>query len=125
VALLYIATTSLLHFVGLQFEVALALGAFTALATHFTLQRRFVWKHAAGFALPVREQATRYLALAGVQYGVTAGITATVPQAIGVPVEIVYLVVVAAISVTNFLLFRGKVFHAAEHGLPAVRLDER
>ena len=117
VAVVYVATTSLLSLAGLAFEVALAIGFCTALATHFTLQRRFVWKHASGFALPVGRQAIRYLTLAGVEYGVTAGVTATVPSAIGVPTEIVYLAVAAAISVTNFLLFRGRVFHAAEHGL--------
>jgi len=119
VAVVYVATTSLLHVAGLAFEVALAVGFCTALATHFTLQRQFVWKHASGFALPVGGQAIRYLTLAGVQYGVTAGVTATVPRAIGVPTEVVYLAVAATISITNFLLFRGRVFHAAEHALSA------
>jgi putative flippase GtrA len=125
VALVYVATTTLLHLAGVAFEVALAIGFCTALATHFTLQRRFVWKHASGFALPVRGQAIRYLALAGIQYGVTAGVTATVPGAIGVSTEIVYLVVAAAISITNFLLFRGRVFHAADHGVSPPRMPEQ
>jgi len=114
VALVYVTTTSLLHVAGLAFEVALAIGFCTALATHFTLQRRFVWKHASGFALPMGGQAIRYLTLAGIQYGVTAGITASVPSAIGVPTEIVYLAVAGTISITNFLMFRGRVFHPAE-----------
>jgi putative flippase GtrA len=125
VALMYVATTSLLHLAGLAFEVALAIGFCTALATHFTLQRQFVWKHTSGFALPVEGQAIRYLALAGVQYGVTAGITATVPSAIGVPTEIVYLLVAGSISITNFLLFRGRVFHAAEQDPIVPALDEQ
>lgn len=125
VAVVYVATTSLLNVAGVAFEVALAIGFCTALATHFTLQRRFVWKHPSGFALPVAGQALRYLTLAGVQYGITAGVTATVPGAIGVPTEIVYLVVAGVIAVTNFLLFRGRVFHSAEDEVAVVATDEQ
>src|SRR5437870_7001438 len=54
VALVYTATTLLLaDVVGLPFEVALVTGYAVGLATHFTLQRLFVWVHAAGFALPL------------------------------------------------------------------------
>jgi len=73
VALVYIATTTLLaEVIGIPFELALAIGFSLAIATHFTLQRVFVWVHAEGFALPIRRQAMRYLPIAGIQYGLTA-----------------------------------------------------
>jgi putative flippase GtrA len=114
VALVYIGTTSLLaEVVGIPFQVALPIGLSIGLATHFTLQRVFVWDHAEGFALPLRHQLARYLALAAVQYGITALSTAVLPRALGIPTEIVYLATVGVISLTNFLVFRLHVFRAA------------
>lgn len=112
VALVYVAVTSLLSAgLGLPFELALAVGFLTAISTHFTLQRLFVWRHADGFALPVKHQAGRYLALAGAQYGITVAATALLPRALGVETEIVYLVVAACLSVLSFIAFRVMVFH--------------
>ena len=92
VAIVYVATTTLLaEVIGIPFELALAIGFSIAIATHFTLQRVFVWTHADGFALPLRQQALRYLPIAGAQYGLTAAATATLPGALGVRTEVVYL----------------------------------
>jgi len=114
VALVYVATTSLLaEVIGLPFEVSLAIGFSLAIATHFTLQRVFVWVHAEGFALPLRDQALRYLPVAGVQYGLTAVATAVLPGALGVRTEIVYLCAAALLSAVNFFVFRTRVFHPA------------
>jgi putative flippase GtrA len=114
VALVYTGTTTLLaEVVGIPFEVAIPIGFSIGLVTHFTLQRVFVWTHAEGFALPIEHQLVRYLALAAVQYGVTALSTATLPAALGISTEIVYLATVAVISVVNFVLFRSHVFGAA------------
>ena len=114
VALVYTGTTSLLaEVVGIPFEVAIPIGFAIGLVTHFTLQRVFVWTHAEGFALPLGRQLARYLALAAVQYGVTALSTATLPKPLGVPTEVVYLVTVAVISAVNFVVFRSHVFRAA------------
>jgi putative flippase GtrA len=114
VALVYTGTTSLLaEVVGIPFEVAIPIGFTIGLVTHFTLQRLFVWTHAEGFALPLGHQLVRYLGLAAVQYGVTALSAAVLPRALGVSTEIVYLVTVAVISLTNFVLFRLHVFRAA------------
>jgi putative flippase GtrA len=114
VALVYVATTSLLaEVIGIPFEVALAIGFSVAIATHFTLQRAFVWAHADGFALPLRRQAMRYLPMAGLQYGLTALATAVLPSALGVSTEVVYLCAAAALSAVNFFVFRARVFHPA------------
>ena len=125
VAVVYIATTSLLAALGVEFEAALAIGFCMALSTHFTLQRLFVWKDATGFALPLRQQLVRYLLLACTQYGITAAATATLPRALGVQTEIVYLSVAAALTTTNFLVFRVTVFHSASGADPRSRGAKR
>jgi putative flippase GtrA len=104
VALVYVAVTTLLaEVVGLPFEAALAIGFALAIVTHFSLQRFFVWRHPSSFALPLHHQLARYLTLAGLQYGLTAGITAVLPRALGVSPEVVYLPTVVALSTMNFL----------------------
>jgi putative flippase GtrA len=113
VALIYLTTTTVLaDVVGLPFQAALAIGFCVGLMVHFTLQRVFVWTHHEEFALPLRHQAGRYLAVAAVQYGVTAASTSLLPSALGLPTEIVYLATVAVIVCTNFLVFRHGIFHS-------------
>lgn len=114
VALVYVATTTLLaEVIGIAFEVSLAIGFALAIATHFALQRVFVWAHADGFALPLRRQALRYLPVAGIQYGLTAAATAVLPEALGVRTEVVYLCAAGILSAVNFFVFRTRVFHPA------------
>jgi putative flippase GtrA len=113
VALVYLGTTTLLAEVaGMPFQAALAIGFFVGLIVHFTLQRLFVWTHHEGFALPFGHQVGRYLLVAAVQYGVTAASTGLLPSALNVPAEIVYLVTVAVVLSSNFLVFRYGIFHA-------------
>lgn len=112
VALVYLATTTLLaKVVGLPFQAALAIGFCAGLSVHFTLQRIFVWTEHEEFALPLHHQLARYLVLAAVQYGVTAASTALLPAVLDVDTEIVYLVTVACVVITNFLVFRHGIFH--------------
>jgi putative flippase GtrA len=118
VAGVYVGTTTCLaEVVGLPFEASLAIGFALAIVTHFSLQRLFVWRNAAAFALSLHHQVARYLALAGVQYALTAAVTAGLPRALGVSPEVVYLPTVLAISVTNFLVFRTRIFHAVAEPL--------
>jgi putative flippase GtrA len=113
VALVYVATTTILsQLVGVGFELSLAIGFAVAIATHFSLQRMFVWRHAAAFALRFHHQLGRYLVLAAIQYALTAAITATLPRALGVSPELVYLPTVAILSAMNFVIFRSRIFHA-------------
>jgi putative flippase GtrA len=112
VALVYLATTTVLaEAVGMPFQAALAIGFSLGLIVHFTLQRVFVWTHHEEFALPLGHQLGRYLALAAVQYGVTAASTALLPSALGVAAELVYLVTVVVVVGTNFVVFRAGIFH--------------
>jgi putative flippase GtrA len=114
VAGVYIGTTTLLaEVVGVPFEVSLAIGFALAIVTHFSLQRLYVWRHATDFALPIHHQLARYAGMAALQYGLTAGITATLPRALGVSPEVVYLPTVVALALMNFLVFRSRIFHAA------------
>ena len=113
VAVVYLSTTTVLaEVVGLPFQVALAIGFSVALVVHFTLQRFFVWIHHDEFALPLHHQAGRYLTVAGTQYGLTIASTSLLPAALGVSAEIVYLVTVAVLASTNFLVFRHGIFQA-------------
>jgi putative flippase GtrA len=115
VAVVYLSTTTVLaEVVGLPFQVALAIGFSVALVVHFTLQRLFVWIHHDEFALPLRHQAGRYLTVAGTQYGLTIASTSLLPAVLGVSAEIVYLVTVAVLASTNFLVFRHGIFMADE-----------
>lgn len=112
VALIYILVTTVLSPV-MPFDVALAIGYAVSIATHFTLQRVFVWNHDAGFQLGLRAQLVRYLPMAAVQYGLTAASTGLLPHRLGVGREPVYLVTVAVLSLTTFVVFRSSIFHRA------------
>jgi putative flippase GtrA len=115
VAVVYLSTTTVLaEVVGLPFQAALAIGFCVALVVHFNLQRFFVWIHHDEFALPLHHQAGRYLTVAGTQYGLTIASTALLPAALGVSAEIVYLVTVAVLASTNFLVFRHGIFQAGQ-----------
>jgi putative flippase GtrA len=109
-----LATIVLADVIGVAFQLALVIGWATAVLLHFTLQRFFVWVHHSDFALGFGSQVGRYLLVAGTQYGVTVAATSELPRALNVPVTFVYLATVAVITSTNFVVFRGGVFHA-EH----------
>jgi putative flippase GtrA len=115
VAAYYIGmTTFLFDIVRLPFQAALVIGFTTAICVHFTLQRFFVWKRENRYALRTHHQVARYLAVVGAQYGITAATTATLPEALGVPIREVYLTVAIFLAVTNFLVMRSRVFHPVE-----------
>jgi putative flippase GtrA len=112
VASVYVTVTTVLHDVfSLPFQVALVIGFVLAVCLHFTLQRLFVWRHHEKFALAFHHQVVRYLCVCGSQYGVTALSTSQLPDLVGLPVEVVYLITMLSIAGLNFVLFRGRVFH--------------
>jgi putative flippase GtrA len=118
VALVYFSVTVGLHeALGVPFQIALLIGFVTALIVHFTLQRAFVWVHADGYALATRHQASRYLAVAAAQYGITAAATAVLPDLLGVSVTYVYLATAVLTTIGTFLVFRARVFHPAASSL--------
>jgi putative flippase GtrA len=113
VVVVYVGTTTVLaKVVGMHFQIALAIGFGVALIVQFNLYRMFVWTHHEEFALPVHHQAGRYLAAAAIGYGLTAVCTSLLPAALGVPTEVVYLAMVAALPMINFIVFRYVIFHA-------------
>jgi putative flippase GtrA len=113
VALVYVAVTTVLHdLFDVRFQIALAIGFVVSVSLHFTLQRLFVWRHYERFALRAHHQAARYLSVCGIQYGITALSTAQLPQLVGLPVEVVYLLTMLTVAGVNFIVFRGRVFHA-------------
>jgi putative flippase GtrA len=113
VTLVYPTTTAVFaEVLGTPFQMALAIGFCTGVAVHFTLQRLFVWRHSRGFTLQLGHQATRYLAVVLVQYGVTVAATSLLPPILGVSTVSVYLVTVSVLTCTNFMVFRRFVFHA-------------
>ncbi len=112
VALVYAATTTLLHAaLGLPFQLALVLGYLLSVAVHYTLQRLFVWRHDEEFALRARSQLVRYLCVSVSQYALTAVATAKLPRLLSAPVESVYLVTIFALALVNFAIFKTRVFH--------------
>ncbi len=113
VVVVYVSTTTVLaDVVGMDFQIALAIGFCVALIVQFNLYRVFVWIHHEEFALPTHHQAGRYLAAAAIGYGLTAVCTSFLPSVLGVSTEIVYLAMVAALPVINFMVFRYIIFHA-------------
>ena len=112
VAFVYTASTLLLvHVAGLSFELALAIGFVLAIATHFTLQRFFVWVHHTEFALDLRPQISRYLAAVRPYCTSAAASVAVLPGALHVATTWVYLVTVAIVSTAMFFVLRHIVFH--------------
>ena len=110
---IYVGLTLLLSGpLGVPIQVAIPIAFVTALCTHFTLQRFFVFRSRTAFKLSAGHQAGRYVAVGSVQYAITAAATALLPGWLGVSERAVYVVTVAVISATTFLLLRSRVFHA-------------
>jgi putative flippase GtrA len=115
--LIYIGLTLFLSGpLGLPIQVAIPLAFGTALCTHFALQRVVVFGHVETYALPGHQQAGRYLAIAAVQYPLTALSTAAIPTITGWSEQAVYVVTAILIAAVTFLLLRKRVFHAATDG---------
>jgi putative flippase GtrA len=113
----YVTVTTVLHdALGVRFQIALAIGFLLSIAIHFTLQRLFVWRHHQRFALATHHQAVRYLGMCAAQYATTALSTSQLPDRLGLPVEAVYLMTLLTITVVNFAVFRGRVFHPIHAG---------
>jgi putative flippase GtrA len=112
VALVYLTITTVLsQLVGVNFQIALAIGFASGLLLHFTLQRAFVWTHDSEFAIGLRPQVGRYLTMAAAQYGTTAASTAVLPGVLGLSTEIVYLATMAIVTTVGFLVMRFVIFH--------------
>jgi putative flippase GtrA len=83
----------------------------TALMLHFLLQRRFVFRREAGFALARGRQLRRYLSTALIQYSLAALCTATLPTLLHARERLVYAVTALTLAAFTFLILRAHVFH--------------
>ena len=107
---------------GVPIQIVIPIAYLIAVTLHFTLQRKFVFRHIGSFALSRRQQAARYVAIGAFQYPATALATAILPGLIGLSTREAYLCAAAAFSLMFFLFLRARVFHAAG---PAVSEADR
>jgi putative flippase GtrA len=110
VTVLYLCLTALLLKVGLPVQLGVALAYLVAVATHFVLQRTFVFGGRSEFALTLGAQARRFAAVALVQYGLTAGLVAILTSA-DVPDLLAVLITAAIVTPIIFVIARTRLFH--------------
>jgi len=96
---------------GLPIALAIAIAFPVALAINFTMQRHFVFLDHDTFALGARTQFARYLAAALCNYALTTIIVVTVPHALGVSPQLVFVITAMAMSLLGFTIVRGWIFH--------------
>lgn len=113
VSALYVVVTSIAHLADLSWPVAVAIGYLFGTTTHFAMQRLFVFKSETGFALSMRQQAVRYIAVVLVQYALTATAMSVLPDLIDIPELLIFLGVAGSVALGNFVLLRNRLFHAA------------
>jgi putative flippase GtrA len=96
---------------GVPVEVAIPVAYVTAVSLHFTLQRFFVWRHIARFALSWRAQVARYAMMGVVQYPLTALLTAVLPAVLHLSQPATFVCITMGISLVTFIALRSFVFH--------------
>jgi putative flippase GtrA len=113
VAAVYVSLTVLLLAIETPAQVALAMGYVAGLLLHFTLNRRFVFASAGGFAHRLSAQGARYLLVAVAAYAATAAAMATLPGWLDAPEVAVFISVTGLVTVVNFVVLRSWVFRSA------------
>jgi putative flippase GtrA len=118
VAFVNLGTGALLLALGVEVQLTVAIAYLTAITTHFTLQRLFVFAGHGEFALTLGQQLRRYAAMAAVQYPTTAGLVALMVAA---GFSNLAAVVCAALLVTpvTYFVLRTRMFHLAAGDEPA------
>jgi putative flippase GtrA len=96
---------------GVPVQLAIPLAYVTAVIVQFNLQRHFVFRHVAAFALTQRAQVGRYLMIGAVQYPVTAIATALLPSVLHTSERATFVVVALAMSLVIFVVLRTHIFH--------------
>jgi putative flippase GtrA len=97
--------------IDVPIQLAIPVSYVTALMLHFLLQRRFVFRREAGFALGRARQLRRYLTTAFIQYSLAAICTATLPSLLHARERLVYAVTALTLAAFTFLILRAHVFH--------------
>ncbi len=99
---------------GVAIQVAIPIAYVLAISLHFNLQRHFVFRHVAKFALTRREQIRRYLAVGAIQYPTTALLTWGLPEALGLSQRVAFVSTTLTISLAFFLVLRKRIFHPGD-----------
>jgi putative flippase GtrA len=96
---------------GVPIVAAIAMTYPVVVVIHFTMQRRFVFLDRDAFALPLKGKLLRYFTALICNYALTTALVITLPHALGVSQEIVFVGVVIVVSLLSFALLRGWIFH--------------
>ena len=96
---------------GLPIVLAIGIAFSVSLAFNFTMQRHFVFFDHDTFALGARTQFIRYLIAAACNYALTSLIVTTVPGALGVSQQLVFVVTALVMSLVGFTVVRWWIFH--------------
>jgi len=96
---------------GLPIVLAIGIAFTVALMVNFTMQRHFVFFDHDTFALGARTQFIRYLIAAACNYALTSLIVTTVPGALGVSQQLVFVVTALVMSLVGFTVVRWWIFH--------------
>jgi len=97
--------------IGMPIVAAIAVAYLLGVILNSTLQRHFVFLDRSTFALPLRPQFLRYLIAGALLYGVTSVAVTTLPDVIGISQRVVFLIVVAPVSLLSFTVVRSAIFH--------------
>jgi len=96
---------------GLPIVLAIGIALCLALAVNFTMQRHFVFLDHETFALTAGTQLRRYIFATACNYALTSLIVTTVPQALGVSQQLVFVVTALVLSLVGFSVVRWWIFH--------------
>jgi len=110
-AFMFVTVTALVAGAGVDAQVALVIAYVGGIALNFSLNRRFVFVSAHGYARHLSAQGVRYLVVALASYALTALAIAVLPGWLGAPQLPVYLVTAAVLALLSFLTLRVWVFH--------------
>ena len=96
---------------GLPIVLAIGLAMCLAIAVNFTMQRHFVFVDHDTFALSTRTQLVRYIIATGCNYALTSLLVITLPGALGVSQQLVFVVTAVVMSLVGFTVVRWWIFH--------------
>lgn len=96
---------------GVPIQVVIPIAYLLAVCLHFNLQRHFVFRHVAAFALTRRAQIARYVAIGAVQYPTTALATALLPELLRLSPRATFVLWSLTMSGVFFLVLRRHIFH--------------
>jgi putative flippase GtrA len=113
VACVNLGSDAVLIAAGLPVQLTVAIAYLLAITTHFTLQRVFVFAGRGAYALTIGGQVRRYIAMAAVQYPVTAALAALFVL-VGLSDLLSTMAAAVLMSPVTYVLLRTRMFHLAD-----------